>query len=117
MIRYKRKRGAITRFLLWLKKAVIGNEKKVLEHKNDNKDIEWLTQLKPALNELLETLEGVPDEVKAGVFNYVISKISEEMYPLSHKSLSRAIGGAIFSGLNQDQNVPQVHEDGLVKAH
>jgi len=95
----------IKRLLYWLNKAITGNEKTIYEHQKDGDyNIKWIKQLKTTLDELLEVLSDVPEEIKEGVLNYLISSISKVLYPFKYKLLSRSAGIFLYDRIEQDKN-------------
>ena len=107
----------IKRLVYWLNKAITGKEKPISEHQKDgDNNIKWIKQLKTTLNELLEVLSDVPDEIKEGVLNYLISRISKVLYPFKYKHLSRSSGIFLYDQIEQDKNdeidqmLPMIYE-------
>ena len=94
----------IKRLVYWLNKAITGKEKPISEHPKDGDyHIKWIKQLKTTLNELLEVLSDVPEEIKEGVLNYLLSRISKVLYPLKYKHLSRSSGIFLYNPIEQEQ--------------
>lgn len=106
-----------SRFVFWLKEALTGKEKNHKLHRNQGEeDLEWLYSLNPTLNDLLDILHGVPEEIREGVLNYILTRILKRLYPLNHPRL-KIFGSQIYINLEQSRQdginhiTPQIQGD------
>jgi hypothetical protein len=95
-------RNVRNRLVTWMKRVITGEEGYPAEPcRRGIEDLEWLKRLNPAINELLDVLQGAPEEIRDGVLNYTVTRMFKNLHPNNNLRLKNFMGAHVKASLEQ----------------